>query len=223
MTASLKSTFDDDSTVVPIRRLDVSPPEPTPRRTRNRWLSQSRIVEAAAVLLTRAGYDAFSMRSLAEVLGVEAAALYWHVKSRQALGGLVLDHLMEDVPEGSPGGDWQADLRALAIDLRVQLLGRRDLTRLFCEAHGASAKGARREELAVRALRTTGLSAEDAACVHAATLAFVVGWLQSAPVMSSGASGPSATAAFAAAFDLLVGGLSGRAANDEPLSLEAPR
>ena len=74
MTASLKSTFDDDSTVVPIRRLDVSPPEPTPRRTRNRWLSQSRIVEAAAVLLTRAGYDAFSMRSLAEVLGVEAAA-----------------------------------------------------------------------------------------------------------------------------------------------------
>ena len=97
------------------------------------------------------------------------------------------------------------------------------VTRLFCETHSASAKGARREELAVRALRGAGLSAADASCVHAATLAFVVGWLQSPATMSSGASGPSATAAFAAAFDLLVGGLSGRAANDEPLSLEAPR
>ena len=223
MTASLKSAFEDVSKVVPIRRLDAAPREAAPRRTRNRRLTRGRIVETAAALLTQAGYDAFTMRALAGVLGVEAAALYWHVESRQALGGLVLDHLMADFPEESLDGDWRTQLRALALDLRAQLLGRRDLTRLFCETHSASAKGARREELAVRALRGAGLSAADASCVHAATLAFVVGWLQSAPVMSSGASGPSATAAFAAAFDLLVGGLSGRAANDEPLSLEAPR
>jgi AcrR family transcriptional regulator len=40
------------------------------------------VVEAAAQLFYKKGYNATSMRDLAELLGVEAASLYNHIKSK---------------------------------------------------------------------------------------------------------------------------------------------
>lgn len=193
--------------------------EATARRTRKRRLSKDRIVEAATSLLAQQGYDAFSMRALAHVLEVEVASLYYHVASRQALAGLVLDHLMGDRSFAAPSGDWRADLEALATQLHADLARTPGLTALFCEAHGASDKAARRAAVAVGILEGAGFTSEQAGCVYQAMLAFVVGWLQSPSLtsLSVGAAGlgsaaggqTSAPNAFRSALRFFIAGFPG--------------
>ena len=53
----------------------------TPRRS----LHQEQIVDAALALLDEGGIENLTMRRLGDRLGITAAALYWHVSSRQDL------------------------------------------------------------------------------------------------------------------------------------------
>src|ERR1700728_2694692 len=48
-------------------------------------LTKTAIVRAALDLLDEAGMDGLTVRALASRLGVQAPALYWHVRGKQAL------------------------------------------------------------------------------------------------------------------------------------------
>lgn len=52
------------------------------------------IVGAALDIIDREGLDGMSMRRLAGELGVDVAALYYHVPSKSALHGLIVDEIM---------------------------------------------------------------------------------------------------------------------------------
>jgi AcrR family transcriptional regulator len=86
------------------------PPPPWQRRperaTRRRRepISRDAIVDAAMALLDRDGYEALSMRALAEELGTGAASLYWHVGSKDGLLDLVFDKVIGEVraPDADP-------------------------------------------------------------------------------------------------------------------------
>src|SRR5687767_6586362 len=101
------------------------PRKPGPQLTRDE------IVQAAARVLQREGYDRLTMRAVAAELSVQAPALYWHVKSKEDLSLLLFDHLIDDLDYGEPTGDWRADARRMTEALRRRLVETRDITRLF--------------------------------------------------------------------------------------------
>jgi len=91
------------------------------------------VVKTALRLLDEVGLDGLTLRRLAQELGVQAPALYWHVKNKQSL----LDHMasavmLEDseMVEPAPGEDWGEWLATIARDRRRRLLGHRDGARL---------------------------------------------------------------------------------------------
>lgn len=59
-------------------------------------LSRESIARAALVLLDRDGLDALTMRGLAASLGVQAPALYWHVKNRRDLIDAMGEQIFKD-------------------------------------------------------------------------------------------------------------------------------
>lgn len=139
-------------------------------------ITRDEVVEAAAKVLARDGFDALTMRAVAAEIGVQAASLYWHVKSKGDLSLLLFDHLIDHLEYGPPTGDWRADLKNMAERLRDRLLETRDITRLFPENYGSGPRAVRSLELGLGLLRQAGLPANEALHAYGAALSFIVGW-----------------------------------------------
>jgi AcrR family transcriptional regulator len=94
-----------------------------PGRRRREPISREAIVAAAVALLDREGYEALSMRALAEELDTGAASLYWHVGSKDGLLDLVFDHVIGEVevPVADPAR-WQEQIRELGRAQRAAVL-----------------------------------------------------------------------------------------------------
>src|SRR3954465_11438889 len=71
-------------------------------RARGGYLSLDAIVRTTIDLLDRSGVEAFSMRTLANELGVSTMAAYRHVENREALLRLAAEGLVDDVPDVGP-------------------------------------------------------------------------------------------------------------------------
>lgn len=97
------------------------PPWRTPRARpkRRRPLTQDRIVDVALDLMRKEGYDAVSMRRLAQALGTGPASLYAHVENRRELDQLVVDRVIDPdlVPDPDPE-HWQEQLLDLMRAMR---------------------------------------------------------------------------------------------------------
>lgn len=76
-------------------------------------LSKARVVAAALAVIDSAGLEAFSIRSLAQSLGVYPTALYWYVPNRNALLAEVVKQALEDVVPPASSGDWRLWLKDL--------------------------------------------------------------------------------------------------------------
>lgn len=139
-------------------------------------LSRDDVVQAAARLLEREGFERLTMRGVAAELGVQAPALYWHVKSKEGLSLLLFDHLISDLDYGAPTGDWQADLKRMAGVLRRRLVETRDITRLFPDDYSSGPRAARPLELSLGIMRAAGMAPGDAINAYGTALSFVVGW-----------------------------------------------
>jgi AcrR family transcriptional regulator len=86
-------------------------------------LSRTTIVEAALRHVDEHGLSALTMRTLGQVLGVEAMSLYHHVNGREDLLEAMVDHVVSQVtlPQDSPGppDGWQSMLQHVAHDVRA--------------------------------------------------------------------------------------------------------
>ncbi|MET7338903.1 helix-turn-helix domain-containing protein [Nonomuraea sp. NPDC005650] len=84
--------------------------------------SQTRadIQRAALSLFTECGYDATSMREIAEQLGITKAALYYHFDSKEAI---ILSLFQDNMRALDDLLEWAAD-QPLTPDLRAEFLGR---------------------------------------------------------------------------------------------------
>ena len=118
---------------------------------------------AALELLDEVGVDGLSMRRLAERLGVKAASLYWHVRNKEELLGLLADEICAGVREPDPDLPWREKLGTLVRENRRVLLGHRDAARILA---GTVPSGPNRLRLAETMLGTlfgAGFSRRDAA------------------------------------------------------------
>lgn len=91
------------------------------------------VIRAALNLLNEVGVDGLTTRKLAERLGVQQPALYWHFKDKRALLDALAETMMSEGhtrPLPEPGEDWPTFLRENARSFRRALLAYRDGARI---------------------------------------------------------------------------------------------
>jgi AcrR family transcriptional regulator len=86
-------------------------------------LTKDRVLRAAIDLADREGIEAVSMRRLGQELGVEAMALYRHVRDKEDLLDGMIDTVVGEIGQPDPGDDWKQSMRELALAARTQMLG----------------------------------------------------------------------------------------------------
>jgi len=121
---------------------------PTSKRPRSKGKSQkskagapldrATVVRAAIALLDEVGLDGLTVRRLAEALGVQNPALYWHFANKQVLLDEIAATLVHDAfaaaePPG-PREPWQSWVRLLGRTFRRAMLSHRDGARVIASA-----------------------------------------------------------------------------------------
>jgi TetR/AcrR family tetracycline transcriptional repressor len=125
-------------------------------------------------------------------------SLYRHVTGRAELLDLVLDELAATIPVSPLTGAWRDDVANLARDVRVALLGRRDLTLVLTARLGQGGGGLAALERALGIFREAGFSPRDAARANHALGAYVAGSCTWEVVGLGGLADPGERAARAA-------------------------
>ncbi|GLB67713.1 TetR family transcriptional regulator [Arthrobacter mangrovi] len=145
-------------------------------------LTRRQIEDAAMQILRSYGLADLSMRRLARDLGVQPGALYWHVKNKQELLGVLARQILAAVPEpdadhpdgpegevsgaaadtGSPIGGPEP-VRQLALDIRSALLSVRDGADVVSLAQAMTSEALPAISTLRRLLERRGLGAQPAA------------------------------------------------------------
>ncbi|MFC8716264.1 TetR/AcrR family transcriptional regulator C-terminal domain-containing protein [Kitasatospora sp. NPDC057198] len=171
-------------------------------------LRQDTVVRTALRLLEEVGLDGLSLRRLAKVLGVQPAALYWHIKDKQEL----LDLMAEEMLAGefaalrppAPEEPWQDWLRDLAWRLRRSLRTHRDGARIFAGARPVRGTLQVMDQLVVVLLRA-GFGPQDAlrngGVVVSYTLGFVLDEQAAAAAFAADGTAPENVGAALASGD----------------------
>ncbi|MBK5567614.1 tetracycline resistance transcriptional repressor TetR [Ensifer sp. SSB1] len=140
-------------------------------------LQRDTVVRAALTLLNEVGLDGLTTRRLAERLGVQQPALYWHFKNKQALIAALAEAMMAEnhdrsVPE--PDEDWRAFLTANARSFRRSLLAYRDGARIHAGTRPSAPQMAS-VEAQIRLLHAQGFPPAEAASALLLISHYVVG------------------------------------------------
>jgi AcrR family transcriptional regulator len=99
------------------------------------------VLRAAIDLADRGGVEALSMRKLGQELGVDAMALYRHVRGKDDLLDGVAEAIVGQIERPIAGEDWKATLRELATAARRVML-RHPWARQVLEERGTSGPAA---------------------------------------------------------------------------------
>jgi AcrR family transcriptional regulator len=84
-------------------------------------LSRERVLKTAIALADQHGIEAFSMRKLADELGVAAMSLYHHVPKKDQWLDAMIDVVFSEIELPSTDVDWQTAMRKRAVSTREAL------------------------------------------------------------------------------------------------------
>jgi TetR/AcrR family transcriptional regulator, tetracycline repressor protein len=157
-------------------------------------LTKAAIVQAAFDLLDEAGMDGLTVRALAARLGVQAPALYWHVRSKQALLDEMATQIWRHVGEvmaALPGDlPWREVMATYAATVRGALLGHRDGAKAFSGTTLTDPAVVRRQEVTFASLVRQGFTLRDATrglvLLHDFTIGFCIEQQATARATASG-------------------------------------
>lgn len=79
-------------------------------------------MEAALNVLREHGFEALTVRAVADRLATSSGSLYQHIASRDELIVLIADHYLGDVRIGRGGGGWRAGVEELMREMRRILI-----------------------------------------------------------------------------------------------------
>lgn len=170
-------------------------------------LTRDAVVTIATEAIGRDGLASFSLRSLADALGVVPNAIYNHVESREDLLDAVAERFVSDIRLPAGEQPWPEWVRAAAAALRAQLLERPGLAELVLRRAGATATG---PELLTRFLDQMQGAGIDRATAHVAWHAVLTVVLGSLP--QDLALGAEQGTTFDAVLELTITGLAAAAA-----------
>jgi TetR/AcrR family tetracycline transcriptional repressor len=142
-------------------------------------IGRDRIIDEALTLLNEVGMDKLSTRKLAERLGVQQPALYWHFRNKSELLDAINSEMLvryhsDRLPR--PGQDWITFTLANARSVRKTLLSVRDGARLTAGTRPTVAEFADTEKV-LQLYVDAGFSAEEAFGIAICVTRYVVGYV----------------------------------------------
>ena len=146
-----------------------------PANTRRPRLNRERVLEAAVALADEAGLDGFSMRGLAQELGVVPMALYKHVANKEELLDGMVDIVFSEMESPSPGEDWRAGMRRRALSAR-EALKRHGWAIGLMESRNPGPANLRHHNAVMGCLREAGFSFETAIHAYSVQDAYIYGF-----------------------------------------------
>lgn len=142
-------------------------------------IDRDRIIDEAMLLLNEMGIDGMTTRKLAQRLGVQQPALYWHFRNKSALLDAINAEMLKRyythrLPQ--PGQDWAEFTLASARSQRQALLAVRDGARITAGTRPTDADFADTEKQ-LQLYVEAGFSAEEALHVAISISRYVVGYV----------------------------------------------
>jgi len=120
-------------------------------------LTAERIILAAVEFVDREGLDKLTTRALAKDLDVEAMALYYYFKSKDALLDAITDWLERQAGARDTSGDWRARLHTMATAQITTALAHPRLAPLMASRRGRTDAVFANNEMALQCLKDAGL------------------------------------------------------------------
>jgi TetR/AcrR family tetracycline transcriptional repressor len=137
------------------------------------------VVRAALELLNEVGLEGLTTRRLADALGVQGPALYWHFKNKQELiDEMSRTLLAESFAPRRPDEDWAQWLLETGRRLRQALLSYRDSARLIAGYRPTGPHGRVDPEAFFGPMRDAGFAWPDAAWAAITVAQFTFGFTQ---------------------------------------------
>ncbi len=148
----------------------------TRQRTATRKpLNSARVLQAAVALADEAGLEAFSMRGLAQELGVVPMALYKHVASKEELLDGMVDIVFSEIELPAGDLDWRSAMRRRATSTR-EALGRHSWAIGMMESRRPGPANLRNHDAVMGCLRKAGFSFEMAIHAYSVQDAYIYGF-----------------------------------------------
>jgi AcrR family transcriptional regulator len=138
-------------------------------------LSRARVLQAGVALADQVGLEAFSMRALAQELGVVPMALYKHVANKDELLDGMVDIVFGEIELPPAELDWRSAMRSRALSTR-EALRRHSWAIGMMESRRPGPANLRNHNAVMGCLREAGFSFEQA--IHAYSLqdAYIYGF-----------------------------------------------
>jgi AcrR family transcriptional regulator len=146
-----------------------------PPSTARNPLSTARVLQAAVALADEAGLEAFSMRGLAQQLGVVPMALYKHVADKEELLDRMVDVVFGEIEIPSEDLDWSSALRRRAISTR-EALKRHSWAIGMMESRQPGPANLRNHNAVMGCLRKAGFPFEMAVHAYSIQDAYIYGF-----------------------------------------------
>lgn len=133
------------------------------------------ILQTAADLIERDGVHTFTMRGLADELGVAVTSIYWHVGGRDTLLDSLVDRLLRQMAQLPLEGDTPVDrIASLARAQRRALIGRQHLLAIAHERDRTPRLFLPIQQMLATQLAELGVTGTDAALVLRAVQVHVI-------------------------------------------------
>jgi TetR/AcrR family tetracycline transcriptional repressor len=148
------------------------------RTVKSTTLGRSTVVREALELIDRDGVDRFSIRRLADRLGVTPMALYNHVSSKRDLLQAVAEQVVTEAKYHTRDGDWKKVARGCFRAIRKACLAHPGAVVLVESAEQLPATVFKPMELTLSALQTAGFQREDALRAYFVLMTFTLGQMK---------------------------------------------
>jgi AcrR family transcriptional regulator len=174
MDRSTKSGMTNDDLPLP------TPPWAEPRKRRSRAvrppLDRGRIVAAGLRIVDEDGIEAFSLRRLADSLGVSPMSIYWHVADKAELLRLIGEAVLDEVEMPEAKGDWRGQLRDVHRSLLWTVIQHPNTTNIVIGQARFGAAGITLFERILSILLRAGFSPEAAFDAYQSLYLFTLGF-----------------------------------------------
>ena len=143
--------------------------------TTRKPLSRARVLQAAVALADQAGLEAFSMRGLAQELGVVPMALYKHVASKEQLLDGMVDIVFSEIELPAEELEWRSSMRRRALST-CEALKRHSWAIGMMESRHPGPANLRNHNAVMGCLRRAGFSFAMAIHAYSVQDAYVYGF-----------------------------------------------
>lgn len=157
-----------------------------PEDTKRSTLSREKVLTAAVDLADEIGIEAFTIRKLADRLGVGAMTIYHHVPSKEAIIDGMVELVFAEIEKPPTDVDWKSAIRRRCISAR-EVLNRHPWAAPLMESRlSPGPANLSHHDAVVGTLRNGGLSIQMTAHAYAILDSFIYGFAFEEAVLPAG-------------------------------------